>query len=968
MDKFRVTIAVKDLAVEPGKQVDVSLTIRNLSNIVDQYQIEIIGLDTAWYRVSKKSLALMPADENPITLTIAPPRDPGSRAGLQQFTIKVTSREFKEEVVTVEATLTIGPFFSYALDLTPQQQSSRTSGRFTVALENKGNVQVTFNLAAEDPEQGCGYEFKTGAPSVPPGESLGVGLTVTPRKRRLIGASKAYPFTVTASPQGYRDQVNAINGQLLYRPLLPAWLPPVIIALGVALVALVFFLIGQPPLIEEFVPDRTEVARGGEVAVIWRVSRAQTVELVDSLEPSLNQSVLALEGTLTIVPSVRGKHELTLVARRGRRTARQGREITVRLPRPKIEYFRASQEVERTQQIALKWKVIDATSVKVDPNLGDVSAEGGRYVDPPATGQQVTYKLVATNPDNDPVEAVADVRIIDRAVISRFDAQPPEIERGQQAILSWEAPGADSITISGLGNVSAPSGSAPVAPIRTTTYTLTASNRLGSATRSLEVRVRVPPEPPKVVSFRAERTSLTKGQSTRLCWQVSGARSARIEPDVGEVDPRSGCRSVSPQQTTPYILTATGQDGQTAVTSQPATINVTEPPREPPVVDRFDAQPTSIARNQSAQLCWSVKNARSARIEPDVGEVDPRSGCRSVSPSQTTSYVLTATGQDGQPVTSRPATVTVEVPQPARVERFDAQPASITRGQSTQLCWQVVNARSVRIEPDVGEVDPKGGCRNVSPQGTTRYILIVTGQDGQTIVHQPPVTVNVDVVVVTSPPTAGPTSPPTRGTVAVTGVTATVSPRSYSGVCPRPFSFTATITTDGAGRVTYRWERSDGVRGPLESLVFSGPGSQVVSAVWQPPSSMTGWQQVRIFSPNPMISNQATFFLTCSGGGPGVPGAPVHFSPPNGAVFSHYPRTTTLRWSPVPGAVSYVVEVEFCSPDGSTCRDLLTRTVAGTSFTFDFVGAQPGRWRVRAVFPGGARSPASEWWGFRYTR
>ena len=101
-------------------------------------------------------------------------------------------------------------------------------------------------------------------------------------------------------------------------------------------------------------------------------------------------------------------------------------------------------------------------------------------------------------------------------------------------------------------------------------------------------------------------------------------------------------------------------------------------------------------------------------------------------------------------------------------------------------------------------------------------------------------------------------------------------------------------------------------------------------------------------------------------------------SPVNLSVFSIFPRTTTLTWSPVSGATSYQVERAYCEvwtmPDyPSTCSVWTTypiESVNGTSLTFDFVGAQPGRWRVRPVFAGGDNVVLGNWsnyWYFRYT-
>ncbi len=102
--------------------------------------------------------------------------------------------------------------------------------------------------------------------------------------------------------------------------------------------------------------------------------------------------------------------------------------------------------------------------------------------------------------------------------------------------------------------------------------------------------------------------------------------------------------------------------------------------------------------------------------------------------------------------------------------------------------------------------------------------------------------------------------------------------------------------------------------------------------------------------------------------------APVQLAPDNGSVFSHVPRTTTLEWTSVPGAASYRVEIDcmLCCSMTQWCTDVGTtwqvETVYGTSFTWDWVGAQPGRWRVWAVDGNGVEGPKSGWWEFSFTQ
>jgi peptidoglycan-associated lipoprotein len=80
--------------------------------------------------------------------------------------------------------------------------------------------------------------------------------------------------------------------------------------------------------------------------------------------------------------------------------------------------------------------------------------------------------------------------------IDSFTVEPSSIQRGQSATLSWAVANATDMSIDqGLGGIGA-NGSRQVSPANTTTYTLTASNAGGMATRSATVTVTAPPPPP----------------------------------------------------------------------------------------------------------------------------------------------------------------------------------------------------------------------------------------------------------------------------------------------------------------------------------------------------------------------------------------------------------------------------------------------------------------------------------------
>ena len=88
-----------------------------------------------------------------------------------------------------------------------------------------------------------------------------------------------------------------------------------------------------------------------------------------------------------------------------------------------------------------------------------------------------------------------------------------------------------------------------------------------------------PPSAPTVRQFTAEPTSIQRGQSSTLRWEVTGnVTSVSIDQTIGTVQ-NTGNRRVFPSDSTTYTLTATGPGGNTTAS---ATVSVTSPPPPPP--------------------------------------------------------------------------------------------------------------------------------------------------------------------------------------------------------------------------------------------------------------------------------------------------------------------------------------------------------------------------------------------------
>lgn len=81
-----------------------------------------------------------------------------------------------------------------------------------------------------------------------------------------------------------------------------------------------------------------------------------------------------------------------------------------------------------------------------------------------------------------------------------------------------------------------------------------------------------------------------------------------------------------------------------------------------------------------------------------------------------------------------------------KILQFYAPEPSIVEGSGATLCYGVVNARAVRIEPGVQGLAPSiSRCVNVAPERDTRYTLTAEGIGGRTVSESLTITVRPDV-------------------------------------------------------------------------------------------------------------------------------------------------------------------------------------------------------------------------------
>ncbi|MBX5482867.1 MAG: lamin tail domain-containing protein [Myxococcaceae bacterium] len=434
-------------------------------------------------------------------------------------------------------------------------------------------------------------------------------------------------------------------------------------------------------------------------------------------------------------------------------------EEKVPVPATVISFTSSATEVEAGGKVTLSWEVKDATSVQISPlggaalELADPSASNGSVE--VAVNQDTVFVLTARGEGGNDQGAVS-VLIRRDAPTVAFSAIPEKIEAGGSATLVWNAPGADSATITdGAGQVihsGAPQGSIAVSPLGDTEYTLTA----GDLSAHAKVAVKV-----AILGFTASVQAAQPGDPVTLSWHVGAADSVTLSAtgrgvlttitdpaqiaDGSFTDTLPGVDGASGQVT--YTLTAT-QGGQTVTAARTVYTGAD------PVVTAFNA-PAYARTGNTWTVSWKTVLADRVDVIVDGVTVHRATTRAEVEDGSFTvdtgaapqALVLEVSNARGGKVTK---TALVEPVGAPSLVSFNGNPATVVNGgEPLTLSWEVPNARHVRISVQGGPVvaertghDVEQASLDVFPNTHTVYVFEADNTLGEAITPQ---TFTVDV-------------------------------------------------------------------------------------------------------------------------------------------------------------------------------------------------------------------------------
>ncbi|MDT0491672.1 hydrolytic protein [Streptomyces sp. NPDC012600] len=187
------------VTVSPGGTATTTLTVRNDSDIVEAYTLEVVGDCAAWSTVEPARVSLYPGTSETVTLTFAPPRSHEVRAGETPLAVRVLPAEHPESVVVPESTVTVEPFHELRTELEPRRRRGWRGARFRTAVQNKGNTPVDVALTGKQAGEELRLGFTPDRRRLEPGESAEVRLKVRAGRLIWFGEPVTWPFEVEAT-------------------------------------------------------------------------------------------------------------------------------------------------------------------------------------------------------------------------------------------------------------------------------------------------------------------------------------------------------------------------------------------------------------------------------------------------------------------------------------------------------------------------------------------------------------------------------------------------------------------------------------------------------------------------------------------------------------------------------------------------------------------------------------------------
>jgi len=484
----------------------------------------------------------------------------------------------------------------------------------------------------------------------------------------------------------------------------------------------------------------TTIANGLEAELVWTTTNADACTATGGWTGARPAS----GGQETVSPGATTSYTISCTGP-GAGSAEDVATLTV-VDQPTLTFSATPDLVAVGESALLEWSTTGAEGCTAsDGWVGDRGISGSLERTPSA---DTRYTLTCTGPGGGSIPGFVDVEVAPQPTVElRADPDLAALNSNTTE-LSWTSTGATSCTASsnppgGWEGLRAPENEEIVQPEETTTFILTCEGPGNgrSAPDSVVVTVVPPPE----VAFAVEPATVAVGVPATLTWTATGADRCEASTGWSGQRPTEGEEQVQPSDDQTYTLTCFGPGGG-------QTVEFAELSVVPQPTVTLDPDPLVIAEGDASKLRWRTENADECTASGGWTGDKGTGGNEDVTPSETTTYVISCTG-DGGGEASDSAQVIVA---PLGTLIMTADPPIIPIGGTSNIGWFASDATGCEALGGDSEwrdqQPPPGpsGTRAVSPTDDRSWSLRCTGPGGAitesvTIEVRPPPEVGLEV-------------------------------------------------------------------------------------------------------------------------------------------------------------------------------------------------------------------------------
>jgi beta-lactam-binding protein with PASTA domain len=240
-----LTIEASELDVAPGSSVATTVTVTNLGDEVERFQLEIRGPAGEFATAEPPDVRMLPDKKQSAVIRFAPARTPQQRSGPHPFQVIARSTVNPDAVARQTGTVVVGAFAQIDAEMLPPVTKGRRPGTHTLQVANQGNEPTTVALALKDKDKELTFSPSAFETRLAPGERREETFTVA-GPLPWFGRTQTFPFTAEGSAPGVLQPIR-LDGTRRQLPRFPWWVPTVALALVGVAIALFALLKGGLP-------------------------------------------------------------------------------------------------------------------------------------------------------------------------------------------------------------------------------------------------------------------------------------------------------------------------------------------------------------------------------------------------------------------------------------------------------------------------------------------------------------------------------------------------------------------------------------------------------------------------------------------------------------------------------------------------------------------------------------------------